>query len=92
MLLDYKVSRTLYSYTANAYFFNGYVNTHSYSLRKLNSYPFSSQFVLLDAISSLSGAKIGVPKVRSIYKLHSNLRDTYFESQDFTHSFMFEVV
>lgn len=35
---------------------------------------------------------ISIPKVSLNFTYESNLRDTYFESQEFTHSLVFEVI
>jgi len=82
----------IHHYTAVGYFFSGQVNTSQFYLRKIKSFRNTSNFAIIDILSIFNNANIKIPSTSSTIKEDSILRDILFESQDFRHSFTFELV
>jgi hypothetical protein len=93
LILKSRLSNILYKYPVSAYFYNAYINTSLYNARSYRSY--KKDIVLFDIAASgrfKNFFTLRIFKRKKNFKYSSNLRDTYFESQEFTHSFLFEVI
>lgn len=82
--LNYKVANSIFNYNVKAYFFNNHINMNDYFSRIYKLYSFN--FVKFNNNNNQ------VSSSSTTSKLESNVRDVYFESQNFTHSLSFEVV
>jgi len=86
------VSSLLYHYTSISYFFSGRTNLNLFFLRKAQPFKKLSNFAIFDVLSILVNTNIRFSSASIMVKDESILRDVLFESQDFKHSFTFEIV
>lgn len=79
----------IYHYTSNGFFFNGYIDVDNFLLRKSSVFNFTSIFGIKEVFNF--NKSFSLSTITS-YDEDSILRDTFFESQDFKHSTLFEFV
>jgi heme/copper-type cytochrome/quinol oxidase subunit 2 len=86
------VSLSLFHYTSVGYFFSGRLSKSRFFVRKARIFRNLSHFAIFDVMSVFIKKVTKFTSVSPRFRDDSILRDVLFESQDFRHSFMFEIV
>lgn len=82
----------MFPYISKAYFYNNHINIPNFFLRKTQPFCQTTSFGLFTIIGLISKRSVIIPQASINFSYDSIFRDTFFEAQDFKHSFKFEVV
>jgi hypothetical protein len=83
---------SLYHYTSIGYFFNGRINRSNFFLRRIRPFRNVSNFAMFDVLGIFLDKNYKFSPSPRRFRKDSILRDALFESQEFRHSFAFELV
>lgn len=91
LYIDKQVTLLTYHYTTPAYFYTGCVDTDMASKRKEKRFLEILNLGIFSVMNLLFNQKLKLPRATRPIKA-TTIRDTFFESQEFKHSFLFELV
>jgi len=80
------------NFNVPAYFYYGHINLFKFYYRKARPFYSMSNFAIFDVIKAKGNIGLFRPKASYTFRYDTILRDTFFENQEFVHSFSFEMV